>query len=137
MKSSRFAHVKGFFLSFVLVFQLSALAPAQEGGDDLRSKAQNPVSSMYSLPLKFTVDFGAPNGSAYIFNVNPVVPITVGNWNFINRALIPAVVSVDGKIEGTPQIPEGTPSTGRKTGLGDINYSLFLSPPMPKSLSGE
>ena len=34
---------------------------AQEGGgDDVRSKAQNPVSAMYSLPLKFSVDFGHP-----------------------------------------------------------------------------
>ena len=98
------------------------------GGDDLRSKVQNPVSSMYSLPLKFTADFGAPNGSAYIFNVNPVIPVTVGDWNLINRALIPAVASVDGFIAGTPGIPEGAPGKDRKTGLGDINYSLFFSP---------
>jgi hypothetical protein len=30
---------------------------------------QNPVSSMYSLPLNSTVDFGAPNGNAYFFNL--------------------------------------------------------------------
>lgn len=111
-----------------LLFQLPAAALSQEGGDDLRSKVQNPVSSMISLPLKFTADFGAPNGSAYIFNVNPVVPLTFGNWNFINRALIPVIASVDGEIAGLPGIPEGKPSKDRKTGLGDINYSLFLSP---------
>ena len=100
-----------------------------QGGDDLRAKVQNPVSSMYSLPLKFTADFGAPNGSAYFFNVNPVIPVTVGDWNLISRALIPALVSVDGFIAGTPQIPAGEPSSDeRETGLGDINYSLFVSP---------
>ena len=99
-----------------------------QGSGDLASKVQNPVSSLISLPLKFTADFGAPNGSAYILNVNPVVPITVGNWNLINRALIPALVSVDGYIEGTDQIPQGSPGRDRKTGLGDINYSLFFSP---------
>jgi len=99
-----------------------------QGGDDLRAKVQNPVSSMYSLPLKLTVDFGAPDGSAYFFNINPVIPVTVGDWNLISRALIPAVVSVDGLIAGTPEIPEGVPSRDRKTGLGDINYSLFVSP---------
>ena len=100
----------------------------QAGGDDLLAKVQNPVSSMYSLPLKLTVDYGAPNGSAYFFNVNPVIPVTVGNWNLISRALIPAWVSVDGFIEGTPAIPEGAVSDDRKSGLGDINYSLFVSP---------
>jgi len=103
-------------------------APEAKGGDDLREKAQNPVSSMYSLPLKLTADFGADDGSAYFFNINPVVPLTFGNWNFINRAIIPAIVSVDGKITGTPGIPEGKESNNRKTGLGDINYSLWLSP---------
>ena len=103
-------------------------APEAKGGDDLRAKAQNPVSSMYSLPLKLTADFGAGNGSAYFFNINPVIPVTVGDWNLISRALIPALVSVDGKIQGTPPIPEGESSDDRKTGLGDINYSLFVSP---------
>jgi hypothetical protein len=103
-------------------------APQAQGGEDLRAKVQNPVSSMISLPLKFTADFGAPNGSAYFFNVNPVIPVTVGDWNLISRALIPAIVSVDGFIEGIPSIPEGQESDDRKTGLGDINYSLFFSP---------
>ena len=104
------------------------LNPQAQGGEDLRSAVQNPVSSMISLPLKLTADFGAPNGSAYFFNVNPVIPVTVGDWNLISRALIPALVSVDGFIAGTPSIPEGQPSDDRKTGLGDINYSLFFSP---------
>ena len=103
-------------------------APQAQGGEDLRSAVQNPVSSMISLPLKLTADFGAPNGSAYFFNVNPVITVTVGDWNLISRALIPALVSVDGFIAGTPSIPEGQPSDDRKTGLGDINYSLFFSP---------
>ncbi len=58
-----------------------------QGGDDLQKKVQNPVGSLISVPLKLTADFGAPNGSAYIFNVNPVGPVTVGEWNLINRAL--------------------------------------------------
>ena len=104
----------------------------EKGGGDLRAAVQNPVGAMISLPLKFTTDFGAPNGSAYFLNVNPVIPVTIGDWNLINRALIPALVSVDGYIEGTPDIPQGRPSMDRKTGIGDINYSVFLSPAKPK-----
>ncbi|MBT8339878.1 MAG: hypothetical protein KJP07_07675 [Desulfatitalea sp.] len=104
--------------------------------DDLRAKAQNPVSSMYNLPLKLSFDFGAPNGSVYFFNVNPVIPVTVGKWNLINRAIIPALISVDGYIEGTPDIPQGSAGTDRVTGIGDINYTLFLSPTDSKPIWG-
>jgi hypothetical protein len=37
-------------------------------------------------------------------------------------------VSVDGFIEGTPDISQGRPANDRKNGLGDIDYSLFFSP---------
>ena len=114
-------------IAFVTIFHVLT-AQAEGGGNDLRAKAQNPVSSMYSLPLKLTADFGAPSGSAYFFNVNPVIPVTVGDWNLINRAIIPAIVSVDGFIEGTPDVPQGQPSPDRESGLGDINYSMFFSP---------
>jgi hypothetical protein len=102
----------------------------QKGGGDLRASVQNPVGSLISVPLKFTVDFGAPNGSAYLFNVNPVVPVTVGEWNLINRALMPLLVSVEGALGGTPQIPQGAVGDGA-VGIGDINYSVFLSPAKP------
>lgn len=116
------------FLLLVFLMTLADFAHEAKADDDLRSKAQNPVSSMYSLPFKLSADFGAPNGSAYILNVNPVIPVTVGDWNLINRALIPALISVDGYIEGTPEIPQGYPGNDRVTGIGDINYSLYFSP---------
>ena len=124
------------FLIFLIGLSLSAgsvyAQETKEGGGDLRAAVQNPVGAMISLPLKLTVDFGAPNGSAYFFNVNPVIPVTVGDWNLINRALIPALASVDGYIEGIPAIPQGKAADDRKTGIGDINYSVFLSPAKPK-----
>ena len=106
---------------------LAESAPEAKGGGDLRAAVQNPVGAMYSLPLKFTADFGAGDGSAYFFNINPVIPVTVGDWNLINRALIPAVVSVDGKIQGTPGIP----------GWGISIIPCLFRRPMPPSSSGE
>jgi len=44
----------------VILFISSAHAHA----DDLRSAVQNPISFLISLPFKFTIDEGAPNGSA-------------------------------------------------------------------------
>ena len=121
-------------LTLFILFSATTVIAAESGGDDLRAKAQNPVSSMYSLPLKLTLDFGAPDDEAVFFNVNPVLPVTVGDWNLVNRIIIPAIVSVDGFIGGTPDIPEGAPSEDRETGLGDINYSLYFSPADAKGM---
>lgn len=104
----------------------SALAAEKSEGGDLRSAVQNPISSLISLPFKFSFDFGAPNGEASFLNIQPVVPVTVGDWNLVNRAIIPLIDS-PGEVAGTPDIPNPIPGSGA-TGLGDINYSLFFSP---------
>jgi hypothetical protein len=81
---------------------------------------------LISLPFKFTFDYGAPNGEASFLNIQPVVPVAVGNWNLVNRAIIP-LVHTNGEVAGTPGIPNPIEGDGA-TGLGDINYSLFFSP---------
>jgi hypothetical protein len=110
----------------MLLFVSASIATAQEKGDDLRSKVQNPISSLISLPFKFTFDYGAPNGEASFLNIQPVVPVTVGNWNLVNRAIIP-LIDIPGPVAGTPDIPNPIPGNGA-SGLGDINYSLYFSP---------
>ena len=112
---------------FLILLMWVPSATAQEkGGDDLRSKVQNPVSSLISLPFKFSFDYGAPNGEASFLSIQPVVPVTVGDWNLVNRALIPLIDS-PGEVTGTPNVPSEISGDGA-TGLGDINYSLFFSP---------
>ncbi len=98
---------------------------AAGGGGDLRSAVQNPISSLISLPFKLSFDYGAGNGDGTILNINPVIPVTVGDWNLVNRALIP-LANVDGAITG-PGNPSPEPGNGA-SGLGDINYSLYFSP---------
>jgi hypothetical protein len=99
---------------------------AAQGADDLRKQAQNPLATLISLPFEQSLDFGAPDGSAYILNVQPVIPISLGDWNLINRTIIP-FGSVSGDIGGLPGLPEGA-NGGRVWGLGDINHTTFLSP---------
>ena len=122
------------FLSSISIFIVVFLAVNQpraeaQESEDLRAKTQNPVGAMISVPLKNTFDFGAPNGTAYFLNIQPVIPVTVGDWNLINRVILP-IISVDGLISGTPEIPSGA-GGGGATGLGDINYSVFVSPAEP------
>lgn len=119
-------------LSVTTVFaQEGTDQPGQKapGGDDLRAKTQNPVGALISLPFKFTADFGASDGSAYFLNIQPVIPVQVGNWNLISRIIAP-IIHVEGFVSGTPSIPEGTSGNGA-TGIGDINYSLYVSPSDP------
>ena len=106
----------------------SAMAQAQDdkGGGDLRSAVQNPISSLISLPFKFTFDYGADNGEASFLNIQPVIPVTVGDWNLVNRVIMP-LIDTPGQVTGIPGIPDPIRGDGA-TGLGDINYSLFLSP---------
>ena len=120
---------KSFCKGVVAVVILAATltqAHAEEGGGDLRSAVQNPISSLISLPFKFTFDDGAPNGDATFLNIQPVLPVTVGEWNLVNRVILP-IIDLDGTVSGTPDIPNPTPGKGT-SGLGDINYSLYFSP---------
>lgn len=93
---------------------------------DLRSAVQNPISSLISVPFKFTFDSGADNGDAAILNIQPVIPVNVGEWNLVNRVIVP-IADVDGPIPGLPSNPSPIPGNGA-SGLGDINYSMFVSP---------
>ena len=98
---------------------------AENDGDDLRAAVQNPISSLVSLPFKFNFDYGAANGDGTILNIQPVYPITKGDWNYVSRLILP-VASVDGAIS-TPENPNPS-GLDSASGLGDINYSLYLSP---------
>ena len=108
-----------------LMLSLLALSESAMAQEDLRAAAQNPLSATSSLPFKLTFDTGANNGDATILNINPVVPVNIGEWNVVNRALIP-LADVDGAIPG-PQNPNPGPG-GSASGLGDINYSVYFSP---------
>ncbi|MBW2238681.1 MAG: neuromedin U [Deltaproteobacteria bacterium] len=113
----------------VLASPFHCIAQKQKGSEDLAAKTQNPVGAMYSLPFKFTFDYGAANGEATFLNIQPVIPVTVGDWNLINRVIMP-LIDTPGLVTGTPEIPNPVPGDGA-TGLGDINYSVFLSPAEP------
>ena len=123
--------MQGSVFSIAGIILLSALSlcvsaeEQKEDGDDLRAAVQNPISSLVSLPFKFNFDYGAENGDGIILNIQPVYPITKGKWNYVSRLILP-VASVDGAIS-TPENPNPS-GLDSASGLGDTNYSLYLSP---------
>jgi hypothetical protein len=118
-----------FTLFFVLIMIAQTVCAENKGSDDLASKTQNPVGAMYSLPMKFSFDYGAENGEASFLNIQPVLPQTIGEWNLIHRIIVP-LIDTPGMVTGTPEIPNPVQGDGA-TGLGDINYSVYLSPAVP------
>ncbi len=129
MKSLKCKIRAGLLPAIIALLAASPLCVSAEeskaDGGDLRAAVQNPISSLVSLPFKFTFDYGATNGDGTILNIQPVYPVTKGNWNYVSRLILP-VASVDGAIS-TPDNPN---PRGKESasGLGDTNYSLYLSP---------
>ena len=103
-------------------------AKPSDGGEDAATKlakeTQNPVANLISVPFQnnFNFNTGTKNATQWILNVQPVIPIQVGDWNLITRTIMPIV--------NQPELFSGGPRT-EAFGLGDINPTVFLSPANP------
>ena len=71
---------------------LSGTASAEK---NLAGAVQNPISSLVSVPLKFTFDNGAANGDAGFLNIRPVIPFTLGDWNLV-KGIDQCTLNADG-----------------------------------------
>ena len=80
-------------LAAMLLLSTNAVR-AQQSMQHLAAAAQTPVGAMYSLPFQDTIYGGAgPNhdATANVLNIQPVIPITVGDWNVISRTIAPLI----------------------------------------------
>jgi hypothetical protein len=99
---------------------------AQSDETDLAKKVQNPVANLISVPFQSNFNFGVgpDDGVQYVGNLQPVVPVKLGEaWNVINRPVIPLVYQ-----------PRSSDTQGSEWGLGDIQYQAYLSPAKPGKL---
>ena len=95
-------------------------ACAALSAEDLAKIAQNPVANLISVPFQNNTNFnvGPQNGTQNILNIQPVVPFHLDpDWNIITRTIIP-VISQPAFVAGED----------RKNGIGDVQFSAFLSP---------
>lgn len=88
---------------------------------------------MINLPFQNNTYFGVVDDDvANVLNIQPVIPINVGDWNVITRTIVP-LVSVPNLTPGLEDLPSQQ-SAGQAFGLGDINFTAFLSPADPGSV---
>jgi hypothetical protein len=96
-----------------------SLAAAQDT-EALAKAAQNPISSMISLPFQWNSNFevGPLEEPQHVLNVQPVYPLSLNDdWNLITRTIIPLI--------SQPAFGQGQ---SRESGIGDIQFSAFFSP---------
>ncbi|MGB5236100.1 MAG: hypothetical protein WBM43_01205 [Flavobacteriaceae bacterium] len=91
----------------------------QDDASALAKKAQNPIANMISVPIQNNTNFGLGpfDRNQNVLNIQPVIPVSLGNWNLINRTIIP--------ITSQPNL---FAESGGEFGLGDIVYQGFFTP---------
>ncbi len=100
-----------------------APAHAEMSAEELAKLAQNPVGNLISLPFQNNTNFnfGPEKRAQNVLNIQPVVPIEVNpNWNIITRTILPVISQ-----------PALVPGDSRTNGIGDLQFSAFLSPANP------
>jgi hypothetical protein len=95
-----------------------------ETAADLAQELTNPVADLVTIPIQmnFDGDIGPmDDGTKVTTNVQPVIPIDINqSWNLITRTIVPVIYQDD-----------IFPGAGAQFGLGDINFTAFLSPKQP------
>ncbi|MFO0829687.1 MAG: hypothetical protein U0572_16220 [Phycisphaerales bacterium] len=102
-------------------------APSNAGADQsteaLAKKLQNPLADLISVPFQFNFDhgYGPKNAGRMTLNIQPVIPISIGeDFNLIIRTILPVI------YQGS--VADGVDSD---FGLGDTTQSFFFSPKEP------
>lgn len=112
----------------LLLVTIEARAADAGDADALAKAAQNPIADMISLPFQNNTYFGVgtDGDTANVLNIQPVYPVNAGAWNVITRTIVPLVYVPD-LTAGLAELPSQD-REGSKFGLGDINFSAYLSP---------
>ena len=95
-------------------------ALAEMSSEELAKLAQNPIANLISVPFQNNTNFnyGPEGGTQDVLNIQPVIPVTLNkDWNLITRTIFPLIWQ-----------PSLGPTEDSAFGLGDTQFSAFLSP---------
>ncbi len=98
----------------------TSTAHAEMSAEELAKLAQNPIANLISVPFQNNTNFnyGPEDGTQNILNIQPVIPIKLNqDWNLITRTIFPLIWQ-----------PRLSPVQDSTFGLGDTQFSAFLSP---------
>ena len=61
--------------------------------EELAKQSQNPLGTIISAPFEnsFIFGIGPSDATAYMLNMKPVYPVNFGEWNLINRFIVPVI----------------------------------------------
>ena len=88
--------------------------------------AQNPLSPVFSLPMQYTHHGGAEAGDIDIGSFQPIIPVSLGNWNMINQLKL-NIMGTPGVVNGIAELPEPFPGDG-VVGLADSTFTSYFTP---------
>jgi hypothetical protein len=106
--------------AFALGLILAPSARAELSAVELAKLAQNPIANLVSVPFQNNAnfDYGPEGGTQNILNIQPVIPVTLNkDWNLITRTIFRLI-----------WLPSLGPQQDSVFGLGDTQFSAFLSP---------
>ena len=120
--------VVAFAVSLLLMVIQGAplLAAEDQSAEELAKKVQNPVADLISVPFQnnFNFDVGPEDDLQYVLNIQPVIPFHLSDkWNLITRTIVPIISQ-----------PGFTLRQDRVNGIGDIQFTAFLSPAKSEGL---
>ena len=134
-----FMNPKIYFIFFV-IFMFPALPKQGIAGESLAKTSQNPVGNIISVPFENNIYFDAGPTDKIInaLLVKPVYPVSLGQYNLINRFTLPLIYleGQDSIVAGDDNDPEVGglevfPGTDDEFGLGNITYQGWVSPASP------
>ena len=86
----------------------------------LAKETANPIAAIISAPIQFNFNFGLGEYDRFqsVTNLMPVLPFRINDKvNAVNRIIIPLLYQ-----------PDVSQETGGTFGVGNINYSMFITP---------
>lgn len=97
---------------------------AESSAEELAKLSQNPIGNLISVPFQSNtyLNVGELKKTEEVLNIEPVIPIELNaDWNIITRTIIPVVWQ-----------PALFPGDSSVSGVGETQFSAFLSPADPK-----